>query len=129
MLTINFSSATSTTTGVPLIFTKGISTNNNLIIDGTSIEVHEPGLYEVVGSIDVSSSGAGTYGAAIYADDELQGIQSLKKASASGEVVTTPLYAVIDVKKGSDNKFVKITFLPLGEPVVTDGYVSIKKIV
>lgn len=127
MLSIALTSG-STQSGTAVSFKNTLNTNNNLIIDGSSIKILIPGIYEIVGTATVTSTAGGNYGLGIYANDELQGNASVSLATGASETTTTPLYGLVSVEETPISGYATINIMPVGTPTIVGGVVSIKKI-
>ena len=128
MISINLVSGT-TTDSTPISFTLSEKSNEKIAISGNDLLIKEAGFYEITGMATVTSSETGDYGLAIYANDNLLGIQSINEATASGETSTIPLNAIANVTKTNTSGFATINIMPVSAPTIVSGIVSIKKIV
>lgn len=127
MLLIDLTAGT-TAANTAIPFTESINTNNNLNISNSNILVLIPGIYEVSGNATVTSTSADDYGLGIYANDELQGIESVNLATGASETTTIPVYGVINIKETPVLGYATINFMPVGAPTIVGGTISVKKI-
>lgn len=114
--------------GTPIHFSVELNTNNGLLYKNNSIDVITPGLYEIIGEATLESSDGVSTGLMIYADNNIVGDAATFKASASGEIQTVPLYAVINAKATNVNTHVNVDIMPVGSPVIVGGTFSMKLI-
>lgn len=127
MLNVNLV-AGNTTANTAVAITQAINTNNNLNISNNQIQVLNPGIYEIVGNATVTSSAADDYGLGVYANNELQGIESVNLATGASETTTIPIYAVVNIINTTVNGYATIAFMPVGAPVIVGGNISVKKV-
>lgn len=116
------------TTGVPVGLVEVYNTNGNVVMTDDTFKVKTPGFYELIGEATVTSGAAGEYGLDIMVNDESYAY-AYSKATASGEIQTVPLYAVIEIVPADEEQFVEIALNPRGTtPSVVSGSVSIKRL-
>lgn len=127
MLTISLTAGT-TSNNVPVGFSEIINTNNNVRINNSNVEVLVPGIYEVVGVANVTSTAADDYGLAIYANNELIGIENVNLATGASESTTIPIYATVTIEQSTTSGYVELSIMPVGAPTIVGGILSFKRI-
>lgn len=112
----------------PLSFTVDVNTNSSLIVNGNSVQITIPGIYEVVGAVTAESSASGAYGLSVYANGSAYASPFINLAAAGDEETTIPVYAVVDIVENNVSGYATITFVPTGAPTIVSGTISIKRI-
>lgn len=114
----------STPIGVKTIY----NTNRNTIVEGNTIKITQPGLYEIQGTTTVTSTATNVFGAYVDINGTRYGSQGESTAAAVGKTTTVTLYTAVEVRDTAQYGYVTVSFMPIGNATIVDGTVSIKKI-
>lgn len=128
MMVLNFA-AGAKTDGTAIEINQELNTNNKIELSENSVLIKTPGVYEIIGEICITNSGAVNTGVYVHANGQPHDIASAYTAGSTSANALIPLYTVIKVDPSSSDDYVDITFMPVGNPTIVDGYVSIKEIV
>lgn len=127
MIALNLKPATAATNS--LAFDVAMRTNNNISVDGNDLVFEVPGLYEITGEVNFTTTTTSNTGIKIDTEDGNIGNPSVISAPSSGSTTATiPIYAVVNVEPSSDSNFVRAYFVPVGSPTIVNGQISIKQI-
>lgn len=126
MLTLNLTAVNSAASQLP--FTVKFNTNTNINVKNNSAQITTPGIYEIVGEVNATSTAQGDFGIYIFNNGDAYGNAYTAYAAATDLSYTIPIYTAIDVINSSSDDFVTLTFVPTGTPDIVNGTISIKKI-
>lgn len=118
-----------TATSTPIGIQVENETNKNIYVNNDIFYIKETGVYEICGTATVESTGTGNYGSAIYSESKQIANNFINEATASGELSTIPIYAVVEIIKSQSNGYAELSILPVGTPTIVSGTISIKRIV
>ena len=117
-----------TTVGTPIGIKSIYNTNGNTIVEGNTVKITQPGLYEIQGTTTVTSTAANVFGVYVDINGTRYGSQGESTATADGKTTTVTLYTSVEVRDTAQYGYVTVSFMPIGNATIVDGTVSIKKI-
>lgn len=114
--------------GSPLAINVTKMTNDKIKVNGNTLQLPIPGMYEVTGLATLTSTAEGNTGIGVYADGSLHGVASYFDATGVGDTDTIPVYDVLGVISSNVSGYVGITFESTGAPNVIGSVITIKQI-